>query len=1065
MIYKKFIYLIVSIISVFFIFPSFLSAEDSMPYYQDQNVNEVNKLPRHAHFIVYPDYESALLGGDNSIFYKSLNGKWKFHFTKKPSDRPKDFYKEDFSTVAWPTIDVPSNWQLQGYDFPNYTNIKYPFVLSGNPNPPYVPESWNPVGSYKRTFSVDGYWFGRETILHFGGVDSAFYVWVNGNFVGYSEDSRTPSEFNITSFLNKGVNCIAVEVYRWSDGSYLEDQDMFRLSGIFRDVFIYTIPKLHVRDYKVVTDLDANYINAEINTTVYVNNYSDKYAYKGSVQLQLLDDKGSTIYTSEDKSVSVNPGKEVSINFTKRIDNPAKWSAEEPNLYKLMLLLKNSDGLVIEAIPQDVGFREVEMRNAQLLVNGKPILFKGVNRHEHSPITGHYIDEKPMIKDIELMKQFNVNAVRTSHYPNDPKWYKLCNKYGLYVIDEADIESHGMGYDPSITLAGRPEWQKAHLERINNMLQRDKNEPSIVIWSMGNEAGDGVNFEAGSDYIHKTDPTRPVHYEGAGENKHVDIVSEMYSKVERLEEYAKANPYRPFVLCEYAHSMGNSTGNLYQYWEVIEKYPSLQGGFIWDWVDQGILKKTDDGRFFFGYGGDFEPEEVHNDDNFCMNGLVAANRVAHPGLYEVMKVYQNIGFEAVDIANGKIKIKNKFFFTNLKEFNGNWQILEDGKVIDSGEFKYPSVEPQEEKAIQINYKKPLFKAGSEYILDISAKTTKKSLWSNANHEIAWEQFNLNSLNNAGNVNTVYRANKPAQVKEDPYLVTVEGSDFSVSIDKSTGSIANFRYNGIDLIRTGPKPNFWRAPIDNDDGNAMVERCGIWEKAGSNWRIENVSVNKSNDGSNIIKVEGNLSDIKGSTYNVTYTLYGDGLVMVDVYFNPGGSKDNLPELPRFGMSLTVPEGFEQFTWYGKGPHEAYWDRQLGARVGIYSGTVDEQYTDYSSPQENGNKMNVRWASLVNSDGIGLLAVGLPLIDTSVWHYTIKDMSNALHTVDMEKKPYTIWNIDYKQTGVGGDNSWGARTHPEFTLYPQEYSYSYILKPFNSHTDNSFELRSKFINYLN
>ena len=1054
----KLVCLFSCIICLFFMFSGIALVEDNLPYYQDQNVNEVNKLPRHAHFIVYPDYDSALKGGDESIFYKSLNGKWKFHFSKKPSDRPKDFYKEDYNTASWQAIDVPSNWQLEGYDFPNYTNINYPF---GKPNPPYVPESWNPVGSYKRLFTVDDYWFDRETILHFDGVDSAFYVWVNGEFVGYSEDSRTPAEFDITKYIRKGINSIAVEVYRWSDGSYLEDQDMFRLSGIFRDVYIYTVPRLHIRDFTVVTDLDDNYINADLNVSVNVTNYSKEFSFVGYVQIQLLDGSGNTIYSSKDSSVKVSSNSEASVKFNKRIDNPAKWSAEQPNLYKLIVLLKNSDGLVIEAIPQDVGFREVEIKNAQLLINGQPILFKGVNRHEHSPITGHYVDEKLMIKDIELMKQHNINAVRTSHYPNDPKWYELCNKYGIYLIGEANIESHGMGYDPSVTLANRPEWQQAHLERINNMLQRDKNMPSVVIWSMGNEAGDGINFVAASGYIHKTDPTRPVHYERAGENKHVDIVSEMYSKVERLEEYANSNPYRPFILCEYAHAMGNSVGNLYQYWDVIEKYPTLQGGFIWDWVDQGILKKTEDGKFYFGYGGDFEPEEVYNDDNFCMNGLVAANRKPHPSLYEVKKVYQNIGFEAVDLSRGAIKVKNKFFFTNLNEFNGYWQILEDGKVIDSGAFKCPDIEPQQEKTIAMNYEKPSFKPGSEYYLDISIKTTKKSLWAESNHEIAWEQFKLNEVNVVENVNTAYDTNKAVQAEEDPYLVTLNGENFSVSIDKSTGSIANYRYNLIDLIRTGPKANFWRAHTDNDDGNGLVERCAVWEKASNNWKINKVTVNEGSIGNVLVKVEGTFPDIKGSVYNVDYNIYGDGLVMVSVYFDPGESNDSLPELPRFGMSLTVPEGFEQFMWYGKGPHETYWDRQLGARVGIYSGSVDEQYTDYSRPQENGNKVDVRWAALVNNDGVGLLAMGLPTIDTSVWHYTIKDMSEALYTVDMEKKPYAVWNIDYKQMGVGGDDSWGARTHPEFTLNPQTYSYSYILKPFDTHKDNPFELRSKFI----
>ncbi|MFX1533250.1 MAG: glycoside hydrolase family 2 TIM barrel-domain containing protein, partial [Promethearchaeota archaeon] len=595
-----------------------------------------NKEAAHCTYIPYADTQTALKNDPlQSPFYLSLNGRWKFCWVKKPADHKLDFYKDNFDVSQWVDIIVPGNWELQGFGIPIYTNVIYPFPA----DPPHIPHDWNPVGSYRRTFTISNSWKDRQVFLHFGGVSSAMYVWLNGEKVGYSQGSKTPAEFNITEYLRKGENVLAVEVYRWCDGSYLEGQDFWKISGIERDVFLFSTPQVHIRDFFVRGDLDDNYIDGMLKVTVNVRNYLPDVSGKHYVHIDLLDTDNKSVFETLTKEANIRNADKITIHFEQFVKKPAKWSAETPKLYSMLISLSNESGLITEVVSCKVGFRKVEIKDAQLLVNGIPIIIKGVNRHEHDPVTGRTVTEKLMIKDIQLMKQFNINAVRTSHYPNVPRWYELCDKYGLYVVDEANIESHGMGYDPEDTLGNNPDWKEAHLDRTIRMVERDKNHPSIIIWSLGNEAGDGVNFEATYKWIHERDSSRPVQYEQAIEGPHTDIVCPMYSRIEQLEEYANKEQNRPLIMCEMLHAMGNSVGNMQDYWDVIEKHKVLQGGFVWDWVDQSFLKVDEDNMRYWAYGGDMGDDIVFNDGNFCINGLVQADRAPHPHLWEVKKVY------------------------------------------------------------------------------------------------------------------------------------------------------------------------------------------------------------------------------------------------------------------------------------------------------------------------------------------------------------------------------------------------------------------------------------------
>jgi beta-galactosidase len=1011
-------------------------------------INSINREPMHATLMPYESLEKALTARRfESAFCKTLNGQWKFNWVRKPADSPNGFFAPNFADSAWPTIPVPSDWQMQGFDIPIYVNIQYPF----KPNPPFLESDWNPVGSYRMEFNLEASWKKRETFLVFDGVASAFYVWLNGEPVGYSEDSRLPAEFDVTKFLKEGKNVLAVQVYRWCDGSYLEDQDFWRMSGIYRNVYLMSAPKTHVRDFEVHTDLDAQYKDSDLRVTTRVQNYGSAALPRPRLELSLYGPNQKAVGSGtlvQQVTDLLLPGAESVLRLKTRISDPRKWSAEHPYLYTLVLCLKDTSGQVIEYESARVGFRKSEIKDGHLLVNGQPILIKGVNRHEHDPVTGQYITEESMRKDILLMKQHNINTVRTCHYPNNTRWYELCDEYGLYLIDEANVESHGIGYDPAKTLANKPEWLTSHLERNQRMVERDKNNPSVIIWSMGNEAGDGTNFETISAWIHMRDPSRPVHYERAGRKFHTDIICPMYSSIKDLLAYASVQRDRPLIMCEYAHSMGNSTGNLQDYWDVIEKHDQLQGGCIWDWVDQGLLKKTTDGREFFAYGGDYN--EPVTDRNFCINGLVLPDRTITPKTIEVKKVYQNIAVKALDLAKGRIRVVNKYFFTDLDEFALNWQLREDGETIREGTLTNLSAEPRSETTILLPLRSLTPRPGAEYWLNLSFRLKKESTWASAGFEVASEQFPLH----AGKGRPVVSASSlpSLSVSESDDQIQVTGGEFSMTFSRTKGTIERYSYKDVLLIARGPEPDFWRAPTDNDFGNQEPERCAVWKYAGEHREIRTVTVRGGEVPQKktvTIHAESFLRDV-GANYATDYTVYGNGDVLVENSFKPGAKV--LPELPRFGMNLTMPGKFSRVQFYGRGPHENYVDRKTAAFVGLYRTTVDGMYTNYVSPQENGTRTDIRWVALSNSDGAGLMAIGEPLLSVSASYYSALDLTpkerGTLHPTDLTKRDVVTLNLDLMQMGVGGDNSWGARTHDEYLIQPKAYSYKFLLRPFDS-----------------
>ncbi len=1011
------------------------------PDWENPEVFGRNKEPGHCTLMPYPDFETALVGTRKaSPYHKSLNGSWKFKWVPKPADRPRNFYKEEYDVSSWDEIAVPSNWELQGYGIPIYTNIMYPFAPV---NPPHIPHDDNPVGSYRTDFTVPDGWKGREVFLHFDGVRSAFHLWINGKEVGYSQGSMTPAEFNITKYISKGKNVLAAEVYRYSDGSYLEDQDTWRLSGIYRAVYLFSTPKVHLRDFWVLSELDEEYCDAVLKVTANVHNFGSKTSEHCIVEVTLLDGDGKAVGGEplmSGKTGSIATGSEIAVEMQAKISNPDKWTAETPHLYTVLLVLKYDSGKVMEVERCNFGFRKIELKGGQLLINGKAVLFKGVNRHEHDPDHGRAIPFSRMLQDIKLLKQNNINAVRTSHYPDDPKWYELCDKYGIYLIDEANIESHGIGYDPDRTLGNKPEWRNAHLDRTIRMVERDKNHPSVILWSLGNEAGDGVNFDATSAWIHKRDPSRLVHYERCGEREITDIVCPMYAPIERLVKYASVEQKRPLILCEYAHAMGNSVGNLQDYWDVIEKYKHLQGGHIWDWADQALRKKTTGGEEFWAYGGDYG--DIPNDGNFLCNGIVQPDRKPNPSLYEVRKVYQYIKAQPVDLANGKIRIRNKYDFVSLDFVDIGWELTEDGKVIQAGTLAKMSLGPQEEEEITVKFVQPELKAGTEYWLKITFSLAEDTLWANRGHVVAWDQFKM-PFDVPGSPEIDIGKMAGVRLVETAEAFEVAGEDFTVRVGKESGAIGSLKFGDKELVKWALVPNFWRVPIDNDKGNGMPERLSVWRRAGQDRTVNSVIAEQL--GAQVVRITADALLPAGSTaYKAVYTVYGSGDVVVESSIEP--SRVKLPEMPRFGMQMAMPDEFSTMRWYGRGPHENYWDRKTGAAVGEYAGEVEELTHKYVRPQENGNRTDVRWVALTNEDGIGLLAVGMPLLSVSAWPYPMWELEQARHINEPRKGDMITLNLDYKQMGVGGDNSWGARTHPEYMLAAGAYSYKFRLRPY-------------------
>jgi len=973
-----------------------------------------------------------------SPWTQCLDGQWKFHWVKRPADRPMDFYRPQFDDSQWAEITVPGNWEPQGWGVARYMDEEYPFEA----NPPYHDHENNPVGSYRHSFTLPEAWIGREILIQFGGVRSAFYLWVNGEKVGYSQGSKTPAEFDITALVHPGENRVAVEVYRFSDGSYLEGQDAWRLSGIDRSVYVYAVPRLRLEDFWAKGDWDIASQRGVLDLSVTLRNFGK--ASRTSVKATLRTLSGELIWSAE-KKASVGPAQNKVLRFKRQSVPVQPWTAETPQLYMMTLETDH------EVTAFRTGFRRVEIDGGQLKVNGRAITVRGVNRCETHPTLGRTQTLELMKQDIELMKQFNINAVRLSHYPNDPRWYDLCDEYGLYVFDSANIETHGIQFHPKGInyLSSLPEWAGAYMDRTQRMVERDKNHPAIIVWDLGNEAGDGPNFEKTSAWIHERDPSRPVHYQPAWWKPHTDIIAPMYRNKWFQQRYHNKDPKRPFILCEYSHAMGNALGNLEDYWEIMDRYPNLQGGFIWDWVDQTLLRHKADGTPFWAYGGDMGDYDLPNDSSFCANGLVSADRTLKPHIWALKKTYQPLRFVAKDMNTGRFTIENRYSFRDLSHLAFVWRVEDDGVAVASGE-----IIPSDQGDFTVTLPKSLPAPGAERFLLIEARQAEDEPGLPAGHMIAWDQFKVPVQSPA--LCLSQSAQAPLSVKRKNAEIVVSGSGFALRFDAALGTLLQWTVGDEALLEAPPVPHLWRGGVDSDVavGNEMPRRCGIWKRAQDSLKVEQVNVARIDAHLVEVLVVGKLTPV-AANYQVSYFIHATGDVVVDVEMRPGDKA--LPELPRFGMAWTLPGDFEDFQWLGRGPHETYADRKHGAAVGLYAGKVVNQFFPYVRPQETGNKTDVRWAAVVSPRrNIGLLAVGEPLLSMSVLPFANARLhwipNGQNHGADLKPEGLTTWNIDYKQMGVGGDNAWGARPHGRYTLYPGYYRYQYRLKPFVPGSDN-------------
>ncbi|MBX7257028.1 MAG: DUF4981 domain-containing protein [Candidatus Hydrogenedentes bacterium] len=1202
-------------------------SKENAKEYEDPKVFGINKEPPRATSVPFADRDKAISGvREESPYVRSLNGMWRFHWAEKPSDAPADFFGEEFNVSSWSEIAVPGNWQMQGYEAPVYVNLGN---LSSPAQPPKTNPEWNPTGSYVRTFDLPEYWAGRRTILHFGGVQSALYLWINGQYVGYSQESMTPAEFDITPFVRPGTNRIAARVLRLCDGSYLEDQDQWRFSGIHREVMLISTSPVHIRDFSVRTDLDSQYRDATLSVRTHVRNSDAQPSQELSVAAELLDSAGQRIARIELGNASPKQGEEVVIEGGVPVTNPLKWSAEAPHLYTLVLTLTDSSGALVDVRRCRVGFRKVELKDEQLCVNGVPIEIRGVNRHDHDPDHGKVPSADWMLKDVLLMKQFNINAVRTSHYPNDPRWLDLCDEYGIYVCDEADIESHAFWS----MFTDDPEWCDAFIDRVSRMVERDKNHPSVIIWSLGNESGYGPNHDACSAWIREHEPTRLIHYHPADDAACVDMLAPMYPAVDYIVELAEnPNEHRPVIMCEYAHSMGNSTGNLKEYWEAIRKYKRLQGGFIWDWVDQGIRQRSImvtpdlahpsrpafavgkvarghrerglsdgyavvpplpglnaagqgitleawvcpteeeglnpyitkgnqqfalqqfgpktldfhiqdgspvvlsapvpenwlgtwhhiagtydgetlrlfiDGRFvaekahagtadfspypvyigrnpelmrtmrgtidsvriygyalseaelndgnarapkgallwldlneftveareWFAYGGDLG--ENPSDGTFCLNGMVSSDRVPHPCLWEYKKILQPVEVNLVNAETGALEIVNRYHFIDLSHLTCEWIVSTDEGVLAQGVIPTLTTAAGTRTAVQLPLAGTQRPAGIRSDLTVRFILSKPSPWATAGHEVAWSQFELPAREA---LPILSRREMPeVTLRESEGLTVVQGRDFRIMFDQLRGSIRSWRVGETELLVKGPSPSFWRAPTDNDRISGAEKR---WRDSGYHQLIKEVSTvyfvqPSPHEVRGIVQMTLKGAKAKGQfRCVVTYTIHGTGDVVLRFECTPEGE---LADLPRLGLGLTLPKELTNIEWYGRGPHETYSDRKLGAPMGVFEELVLPDNLPYARPQEYGNKIDVTWATLTDDSGWGLGVIGMPTFQFTAHPYTTEALTEASHPFELMPEENVTVHLDWLTSGLG-NGSCGPATLPQYVLNPAPWDFS-------------------------
>jgi beta-galactosidase len=1038
----------------------------SRPWEQPE-LTHLNRLPARATLVPFETARQALSYDRNkSPWFKLLNGTWQFKLVRNPEAVPDGFAEQNFHEKGFNSITVPGNWTMQGYDRPHYTNIQMPFEN----NPPYVPDD-NPTGLYRIRFTLPREWSDRRVVLRFDGVESMFYVYINGRRVGMSKDSRLTAEFDITSYVKSGRNSLAVMVIRWSDGSYLEDQDHWWMAGIYRDVCLYSTDTSYIKD--VFATADLNFENQTGNLTVKVElGFRSQPEADFEVRARLFDARKREIKQAS-MSGLVNKSYRVSgykLTLGSRIKNPQVWSAEQPYLYTLVISLLNSQGRCVEATSCRVGFRKVEVKNRHLLINGKAVLIKGVNRHEHDDEHGKTVSRELMVKDIRLLKQFNFNAVRTSHYPNDPLWYDLCDEYGIYVIDEANIEAHA-NY---ATLCRDPRWAKAFYERGLRMVIRDQNHPCIFGWSMGNESGYGENHDVLAEAIRRHDPSRILHYEGAlkgnwrqagnvfdpADKRANDLVNPMYPSVNGFETWVKRlhkDEFRPFIPCEYSHAMGNSNGSLEDMWEIIHKYKhrGLQGGFIWDWIDQGLKKKDRKGREYWAYGGDFGDKP--HDANFCINGMIWPDRTPHPAMYEFKKLVQPVKVLLKDKEQGELEIINEQDFTDLAWLKGSWDLSVDGKRVIAGNLPGLTARPGQGQRVRLKIEKPELTPGQESFLMIRLVALKKTPWAPAGHLVAWEQFPMwkkrGERARFRGVPIPKKSGAKLELHRAPDAISVRGRDISLSFAKADGRLSSLSIKERELLVEGPRLNVWRAPTDND-GIKIFNRNRYntlpnWLKAGLNGiklARAKVSAVREKSGAILVKIDQtwhgkNLN--YGFKHNHSYRIFPNGEIRVH---NKVVVDERLPDLPRVGVTMTFVPGLEEFSWFGRGPHENYSDRKAGVYVGYFRSTVLDQYVPYILPQEHGNLTAVRWMALKGL-GRGLLIQGKPTMECSVSHFTADDLYKAFHTNELEPRPEVIVNLDYGQRGLG-TAAVGPDTLDKYKIFPGTYEFDYVLRPFES-----------------
>ena len=1007
-----------------------------MKTWENHQIDGINRMPARAHFLTFPSKEKALLNNNRYTHaFKNLNGVWKFMFLDAPEYSPEGFFNSDFDVTKMNDITVPGNWQLQGYGKMHYSDLWYNFPI----NPPYVPTE-NPTGIYKRTFFVEESYRDKKIIIRFCGVDSAYHLWINGKEVGYSKVARNESEFDITDLIRVGEeNDVTVRVYQWSDGTYLEDQDMWWESGIFRDVELIGVPKDGINDYKVIADLDDEYKNGIFKVEAFLRTTKEV-----NVTFELVDAGENTVFT---KTVVAKDGKACIDEVIADVNH---WTAETPYLYKLFMTVED-DGRIVEVIPQNVGFRNIRLNGETFLVNGVAIKFKGVNRHDYSPQNGRVVSREEIEKDIILMKQFNINAIRTSHYPNSYYLYDLCDEYGMYLIAETDLECHGFELTGDYKwITDDPSWELAYVSRMTRMIERDKNHPAIIFWSLGNESAFGCNFRKMTDVAHEMDPTRLVHYEGDFDVESADVYSTMYTWIENPKK-----PYlmkdiiekskKPHIHCEYCHAMGNGPGNLKDYQDLVYAHDKLQGGFVWEWFDHGIESFTESGEKYYRYGGDFGDDPSNKD--FCIDGLIMPDRTPSPGLYEYKKVIEPITTTAVDIQKGIINLLSRYDFANLDRFNLVYKVMEDDVILQTGFMPVPSIEARANKDITLPYDLSAIKVkpGAHYYVNISYQLREDTRYASSGHELATAQFEL-PLYKEG---IVVRPEGILNVEKEHTTLHVKGANFSLDFNLVNGNLMNIVRDGMQVLSKGPRLTLWRAPISND-----MEIIDKLKKVYFLHLEHEVVMNID------YHMEGNILKVEVDTINSTtnsawhfktkyvYTVCPSGDILIDVEGTPSGRVDLAPDmLPRIGVSMHLDKSMEHVRYFGMGPGENYADSKEAAQMGLYANTVDGLFTNYVIPQENGNHMGCKWVSMTNDRGMGLLASTEGDFNFSASWYEDKDLDDAKHTCDLVKRDYIVFNVDYKQNALG-TNSCGQWQLDKYRAKFEDFKLSFRLTPFNN-----------------